>query len=221
MLKDILSDALEEHDFRLESETEFSKYYILQEESAIRFAIIYELYDVVSAEELNTLVTKNSPSSFLENPAYKKNSDLICILKIEHLASFKSIEDEIFAIEEDPYQYKKYVLYYIDAEEAIIKDINFNDLKKVISDKHQFTQYKIDPLQPSMYSLAARIFIKLPFLELPHNNDKLIPLKHQAQEAVSENELSSLYEKIQKSQTMEYDEDKLIEELINNEMENI
>ena len=146
---------------------------------------------------------------------------MICILKIGSLSEFKENEGKIFAIEEDPYQYKKYILYYSEVEKEMIKDKCYKDIIRIISDKNQFRAYKIDPLQSSIYSLAAKIFIKLPFLELPHEKKDLVPLKLQAKEIVDEVGLSSLYEKIQNSLCNGQDEDIFIKELIQNELENI
>ena len=142
-------------------------------------------------------------------------------MRIKNLSEFKENEESIFSIEEDPYQYKKYVLYYSEIEESIIKDTTYKDIVDVVSNKEHFKAYKHEPLQSSVYSLAAKIFIKLPFLELSHRKEDLVPLKYQAEELASELGLSVLYKKIQKSLHDEQDDDTLIRELINNELENI
>ena len=221
MLKKIIEEALVENRFSLKYQTESSSYYIHENNESIRFSVIHEISNIPHPSELNTKITKNAPEEFLKNPAFKKNCDLICILKIGNPVEFMESEEKIFAIEEDPYQYKKYILYYSQVEEEMIKDKNYKDIVKIISDKNQFRAYKMEPLQSSIYSLAAKIFIKLPFLELPHEKKDLVPLKSQAKEVVNEAGLSSLYERIQNSLCDEQDEDSLIKELIHNELENI
>ena len=221
MLKKILEEALIEHGFCLISQLESSSYYIHKKGESVRFSVLHQISHIPSPAELNSEITKNAPLDLLKNPAFKKNCDLICILRIENLSEFKENEESIFSIEEDPYQYKKYVLYYSEIEESIIKDTTYKDIVDIVSNKEHFKAYKLEPLQSSIYSLAAKIFIKLPFLELPHRKEDLVPLKYQAEELVSELELSVLYKKIQKSLHDEQDDDTLIRELINNELENI
>lgn len=221
MLKKILEEALIEHDFCLISQLENSSYYIHKKGESVRFSVLHQISHIPSPAELNNEITKNAPLDFLKNPAFKKNCDLICILRIKNLSEFKENEESIFSIEEDPYQYKKYVLYYSEIEENIIKDTTYKDIVDIVSNKEHFKAYKLEPLQSSVYSLAAKIFIKLPFLELSHRKEDLVPLKYQAEELVSELELSVLYKKIQKSLHDEQDDDTLIRELINNELENI
>jgi len=89
---------------------------------------------------------------------------------------------------------------------------------RTISDKSQFSNYKNDPLAATQYSVAAKIFIKLPFLELPFTRGKLVSLRLQAGEAVAEEGLDATYAAIQKLTTNNADE--LIKELIGNELEN-
>ncbi|MNL77923.1 hypothetical protein D3C87_2042030 [compost metagenome] len=66
--------------------------------------------------------------------------------------------------------------------------------------------------------MAAKIFIKLPFLELPFTRGELVSLRLQAGEAVTEEGLDATYATIQKLTTDNVDE--LIKELIDNELEN-
>lgn len=99
--------------------------------------------------------------------------------------------------------------------------MGYKDLKDTISDKDKFNNYKIDPLKSSIYSIAAKVFIKLPFLELGYSMKELVPLKLQADEAASELGLLSLYDMIKTSSLQDFDIDKLTKGLIKNELENI
>lgn len=218
MINNIINEALLAHGFKKESESDLTGFYVRESGPAIRFAILHKLHELSTPSELNAAVNHSTPTSFLGHPAFKKNCDLICIHHLNKLAEFKSHEEQIFAIEEDPHFFKKYILYYSDTEEVAIKNYSYADLVKIISDKSQFSSYKNDPLAATQYSVAAKIFIKLPFLELPFTRRDLVSLRLQASESVAEEGLDEIYAIIQKFTANGMDE--LIRELINNELEN-
>lgn len=217
MINNIINDALIAHNFTKEHETDLTSFYIRESGSAIRFAILHKLDQLCSPAELNAAINQSAPDSFVSHPTFKKNCDLICIHHLNKLAEFKDHEEQIFAIEEDPHFFKKYILYYSDTEEKAIQDYSFDDLITTISDKSQFSSYKSDPLSATQYSVAAKIFIKLPFLELPFIRRDLVSLRLQAADAVAEAELDTIYRTIQKLTPNNMDE--LIKELIDNELE--
>jgi hypothetical protein len=218
MINKIIDEALIAHEFTIEHETELTRFYKRESGSAIRFAILHKLDELSSPTELNAAINKTVPDFFLGHPSFKKNCDLICIHHLNKLADFKNQEEQIFAIEEDPHFFKKYILYYSDAEDTAIQEYSYDDLVRTISDKNQFSKYKNDPLAATQYSVAAKIFIKLPFLELPFTKGELVSLRLQAGEAVAEEGLDATYATIQKVTTNNADE--LIKELIANELEN-
>jgi hypothetical protein len=67
--------------------------------------------------------------------------------------------------------------------------------------------------------VAAKIFIKLPFLELPFNRGELVSLRLQAAEAVAQANLDVTYKFIQKLSASNAEE--LIQEMIDDELANI
>ncbi|TFF03286.1 hypothetical protein EXW72_22005 [Pseudomonas sp. BCA14] len=222
MLKGIISSALMEQEFSLVHKSEHSSYFLRLHGEAARFAIVHEMTELQPPESLNEAASLGAPKEFIEHPAFKKNCDLICLLRLEKLSEFKELENRIFAIEEDAYHYKKYVLYYTKEEEDCLTGFEFADLLRTISDKSQFDSYKNSPLSSSTYSIAAKIFIKIPFLILSHEKRELVPLKLQAEAAVAESDLTELYKKVQDlHDTDDIATDDLIKELIKNELENI
>lgn len=221
MLKQIVSQALESHDFKIVHSDIATGYYIRDLGDSIRFAIIHELSETITPDDLNVQILQSAPPEFTKNPAFKKNCDLICTLRFEHLSEFKNLEQQIFALEEDAYHFKKYILYYSNSEEQMLEDVSYLDLFEAISKKDKFDEYKASPLTSSKYSIAARIFIKLPFLELPYNEQDLTPLGQQAEEAVKEFNYDMEYGRIQKISADDTDIENLIKELIQHELENI
>lgn len=218
MIIKIIHQALVENGFVNVANNKATDFYIKESGKAVRFAILHRLGKLVSPDELNTTINQSSPVEFTTDPSFKKNCDLICVHQFNKLADFKKYEEQIFEIEEDPHFYKKYVLYYSDTEVEAVEKIDYESLKELLQDKHQFNLYKDKPTAPTTYSVAAKIFIKLPFLQLPINKADLVPLRLQIEEAVEEKELTKIYSVI-KTRSQVNDEN-LIEELINNELEN-
>lgn len=219
MIKKLIDEALVAHGFVSKRELDTTSFYIRESGSAIRFAAVHILDDLCEPAELNNRINHQAPEEFLRNPSFKKNCDLICIHRLNVLAEFKDHEEEIFAIEEDPHFYKKYVLYYSIAEEGALTEFTYEKLESVIADKKEFLDYKENPLNATQYSFAAKTFIKLPFLELPSHQGNLVSLRLQAAEAVAEAGLNDTYLTIQK--VTDKNADDFIKEMIRNELANI
>ncbi|QYJ88352.1 ABC-three component system middle component 1 [Shewanella halotolerans] len=219
MIKQLIDEALVAHNFVNIRKLDTTSFYIRESGSAIRFAVLHNLDDFPDPAELNNRINHLAPEEFLRNPSFKKNCDLICVHRLDVLAEFKDHEEEIFAIEEDPHFYKKYVLYYSRAEESALTDFTYDKLVSVIANKKEFLNYKENPLVATQYSFAAKTFIKLPFLELPSYQENLISLRLQAAEAVAEAGLNDSYLTIQRVTNKNVD--KIIKEMINNELANI
>ncbi len=219
MIKQLINEALVAHDFVCKLDLDTTSFYIRESGAAIRFAVLHNLDDLPDPAELNNRINHLAPDEFLRNPSFKKNCDLICIYRLDVLARFKDHEEEIFAIEEDPHFYKKYVLYYSVAEESALTNFTYDKLVSVIADKREFLEYKENPLVATQYSFAAKTFIKLPFLELPSHHGNLVSLRMQATEAVAEADLNDIYSTIQ--QFTDKNADDFIKEMIRNEMANI
>lgn len=219
MIIELIDEALIAQGFSRVQGHDVTAFYVRESGSAIRFAVLHKLDELVNPGELNAVINQSAPDIFVNDPSFKKNCDLICIHHLDKLAEFKNHEEQIFAIEEDPHFYKKYVLYYSDTELDAIKGLNFDALKVVISDKNQFNNYKNEPLAATQYSAAAKIFIKLPFLELPFKKGELVSLRLQAAEAVAEADLTKTYETVQKLGATNVDD--LIKEMISDELANL
>lgn len=219
MIKQLIDEALVAHDFVSKLELDTTSFYVRESGSAIRFAVVHILDDLPDPADLNNRINHLAPDEFLRNPSFKKNCDLICIHRLDVLAEFKEHEEEIFAIEEDPHFYKKYVLYYSITEENALTNFTYSKLQNLIADKMEFLNYKEKPLVATQYSFAAKTFIKLPFLELPSYQGNLVSLRLQAAEAVAEAGLNDMYSTIQTATGKNADD--IIKEMINNELANI
>lgn len=183
-----------------------------------RFLAILETRTIDTPEKINNLVLQCAPESFKTDPAFDKNTDLIIIHRLDLRADFKKIEQIVFNIEENPFYFKKYFLYYSTEEESLLSHHSFTDLSTLIKDTALFEKYSADPLTPSKYSIIARIFIKTPFIKTPTKESTLKPLDAYVSEALSEKNLLAMHTKI--AHTAQYKQEELIKELINEELEN-
>ncbi|WP_369326685.1 ABC-three component system middle component 1 [Alcaligenes nematophilus] len=219
MIIDLIHQALVAHGFSKVQNNDTTGFYVRENGTAIRFAVLHRLDELMSPGDLNAVINQSAPEAFTTDPAFRKNCDLICIHHLNKLVEFKNREEQIFEIEEDPHFYKKYVLYYSDTEIEAIKGLNFAKLNELISDEAQFKIYKNEPTAPTKYSAAAKIFIKLPFLALDINKAELVPLRLQIGEAVAEADLIKTYGTVQKHGQINVED--LIKELINDELANL
>lgn len=146
----------------------FSFYKKIKENNK-RFLIVYETNSLQEVDYYNNTIKDIIPIGIKSEPAFERNSDLIILLKLNNLGDFNTHEQKIFAIEEDPYYFKKYVLYYSEEEKNILENKSINDLREVILNRDLFNAYKKNPNYPSLYSFSARFFIKVPFLHVPVN----------------------------------------------------
>lgn len=219
MIIDLIHQALVAHGFSKVDDNDTTGFYVRESGTAIRFAVLHRLEKLMKPGDLNAVINQSAPEAFTADPAFRKNCDLICIHHLDKLAEFKNHEEQIFEIEEDPHFYKKYVLYYSDTEVEAIKGLDFIKLNELISDKAQFNIYKNDPTAATKYSAVAKIFIKLPFLELHINKAELVPLRLQIEEAVAEADLIKTYGAVQKHGQINVED--LIKELISDELANL
>lgn len=112
-------------------------------------------------------------------PGVDKNTSLLILTGKENI---DNDEDEefyrgLFDIEEDPYFFKKYVLYYTTQQKQLINELIATDnivdtLNTLIINKNLFKNFKdeLDTREKSLYDILTKIYIKIPFMKL--NIDK-------------------------------------------------
>lgn len=223
MLNEFIKQAIKDHHF-IEVETESDKISFFKKEigELRRYIITYITDKLEEATTINELIINNTATELLETPAFAKNTDLIIIFRLDRLLNYKQYEKNIFDVEENAYYFKKYVLYYSSEENQLITGKSFNDLKAVLSDHKEFASYKSEPSRSGLYNMAARIFIKLPFLEMPNIEKNIVPIDLQIANLVESLNLSEIYRKINNAnKKSDLTTDILIEELINEELETI
>lgn len=103
----------------------------------------------------------------IKDKDFDKNASLLIIYKREETDIKKK---HVFKIEEDPFQFKKYVLTYTDDSlvnlKAKIKDDNSEMLLNLLVDENIFNEYKDTHQNHSWHNLLYNIAHKLPFLNI-------------------------------------------------------
>lgn len=167
--------------------------------------------DKPDCENLNDLIENKSDEFFVEiqymdcyTGEMDKNTSLLVCIELEDLNINKNFKKKIFDIEEDQYDFKKYVLTYTKKQLKLLKnkyrneDIKLiNYLNLIINNNDLFKEFKLNPKKETEYNLVSKLLIKLPFLILKNNSDKKLKnLSKKIQEKLKGNDLKELAEKI-------------------------
>lgn len=109
------------------------------------------------------------------NPAVTKNSSLVILLKCDGYTPNEGLLNKIYAIEEDPYGMRKYVIVTQTDIIEQLKTISYGDLTKIVFNKGKFDKYQKDGTNNNdhEYMGAIQVFIKLPFLKMQENKEAL------------------------------------------------
>jgi hypothetical protein len=103
-------------------------------------------------------------------PELEKNISML-ILWDKGEEEFSNMKKKILPIEEDPYYFKKHILYFSVTElEEFQNEINENDaidfVEENIVNYNIFTNFKDNPQAQTWQSLLYRLAIKLPFIKI-------------------------------------------------------
>jgi hypothetical protein len=167
-MKTIIESLFSYHEFK-KIKFEFGSLFFKNIEDNIRY---YWL--VVEVEILDSsLILIKQDSWFdeckdvIKDKDFDKNTSLLIISKREN----SEIERQnIFKIEEDPFQFKKYVLTYTDDSlvslKSKIEEDNSESLLNLLVDESIFNEYKESHQDYSWHNLLYNIAHKLPFLKI-------------------------------------------------------
>ena len=134
-------------------------------------------------KNLNNLVEKKSYeyySNLKKIDKYEKemgkNTSLIVCIKQDSLILDDNIKQAINKVEEDLYNFKKYVLVYTQQQKEFFqsnltkledKKIELIDhLQEKLNNTEEFEKFKANPKKDTYYNLIIKLFIKFPFLNL-------------------------------------------------------
>lgn len=127
--------------------------------------------------EATTTISEQIKKLDFYEASMDKNTSLLICLNYE-----SSIDDElqkyIFSIEEDPYDFKKYLLIYSSDQarafknEISLKQEVLKELNCILLNTERFNKFKEKKETDLSYELVTKLFIKLPFLTIDLDEEK-------------------------------------------------
>lgn len=184
---------------QLESQFEGLTFYKAGHPNHQRFLVVVETDQISTPSELNDKVQASTPSNLLSTPSFAKNTDLILLFRLDSLTELGRYEDGIFDIEENAYSLKKHVLYYTSTElDELNQYLNLGrSLDDVLTTPEFFNRYKRNPTEETAFSLACRLYVKLPFLSVPALESTLTSANQLADTLLNEQQLFSFFNSIE------------------------
>lgn len=135
-----------------------------------------DFWIVIEEDELSSVVSRQSDilndcKIKLESNDLEKNASLLILWNTTGELELLEMKKQIMPIEENPYYFKKHILYYSPNElEEFMDKLNGNNINDFfssnIANEGTFRDYKSNPLQGSWRELFYRIVIKLPFINI-------------------------------------------------------
>ena len=125
----------------------------------------------------------------------EKNLSMLILLEVESLEVSPKITSLIYDIEEDPFDFKKYVLVYTREQVVKLKSLIgtmdghvVNFINQFLNDSTKFTQFKRHENSDDtlVYDLVSKLFIKLPFLNMHNYQQDLTNLYKEIVDSIEE-----------------------------------
>lgn len=127
-----------------------------------------------------------------------KNISLLILIEEDSVKLNKEFNLFVYDIEEDPYDFKKYVLPYTKSQLFLLKQKTTNEnsytdlFQKILSNKDLFLKFKkhTNDEEVLLYDIVAKIFIKLHFLTLQINTLSLSNLEKEIESQLSQKQIA-------------------------------
>lgn len=133
---------------------------------------------VIKVKDIGSLVKEQSElfdacKQVCQHPEFEKNAYMLVLYETDNNLD-TSTQNKIMSIEEDPYFFKKQVLYYSVQElttlnESMNGQSLFYFLQSQLPSQETFSHYKTNPRFGNWQSLLYRTAMKLPFVEININ----------------------------------------------------
>ena len=136
----------------------------------------HEFWFVIEEENLDTILSNQDEILKMcidinDADELVKNISMLVLWKTGGVLDFKVMKKKIMPIEEDPYYFKKHVLYFsLEEYSKLIEEIDGQNVTDFVREKipmtEIFLEYKLNPRSQNWYELLYRIAIKLPFISI-------------------------------------------------------
>lgn len=127
----------------------------------------------------------------------EKNLSMLILLEVESLKLSPKINSLIYDIEEDPFDFKKYVLVYTKEQVAKLNSLmgttdghTVKFINQFLNDSTNFSQFKRHEQSDKtlVYDLVSKLFIKLPYLNMDNYQQDLTNLYKEIVEKIEESD---------------------------------
>lgn len=175
-MKTIVNDIFQKHGFIVQQLAEGNLYSFPLEREKTSFWLVIENDDLEILDRQNEYF--RACKEAIDSNDIDKNTSLLILVKVAETIKFKELKEKILSIEEDPYQFKKLVLFYSENElealkyeidDALEEPLSFIEQNIIASEN--FSTYKTNPTQFSWQSLIYRITHKIPFIKINVEQD--------------------------------------------------
>jgi hypothetical protein len=152
----------------------------------------------------------------------EKNLSLVVLLEVDSLDISKEISSLIYDIEEDPYDFKKYVLVYSNEQVSLLKLFKGTSegeiipfINNILNNSQVFSKFKNNEESEDslIYDLVSKLFIKIPYLSIDNNQQTITNLFEEIVESI-QSEDKALWESFLKLNETS-GSDPSIEEILN------
>lgn len=166
---DLIKDIFQTADFEV---FDAGSFFLFTLKDRTSFWLVKELdsLDFIKDQDELFIEARKAASN---NPVFDKNVSLLLLNKVTDDVDLKEIKKQTLEIEEDPYQFKKQVLFYTDSScEELSAQLLHDDFKNLLSSQENFKNYKDNYNVFSWQALLYRIAQKLPFIEVEVEQNK-------------------------------------------------
>ncbi|WP_337164535.1 ABC-three component system middle component 1 [Vibrio fluvialis] len=205
---------------RLDCPAENIEFYKAGNSNHQRFLVVLDADQLSTPSELNEKVQEITPQALQETPSFAKNTDLILLFRLDSLAKLHQYEHSIFDIEENAYSLKKHVLYYTTGElEQLKQYLDLGEsIETLVTNPELFNHYKHNSSEETAFSLACRLYVKLPFLAVPAKESILTSANQLADQLLSEKKLLVFFNSIEQQLSAGHGYQDVMEALIDEQM---
>lgn len=190
--KDFIIDEriLEDESSLLASRTENNKFDFL--------TVMFISKDEINRENIKKEIEKYLLKIIDTQQSYvglEKNLSLLVLLEVDSLEVSKEITSLIYDIEEDPYDFKKYVLVYTNEQVSLLESYKGTSevdiipfINNILNNSTVFSKFKNneDSDDVLIYDLVSKLFIKFPFLNIENNQQSITNLFEEIVEGIEE-----------------------------------
>lgn len=190
----LISRIFEEAGLEEKANTDF-KIYALKEQQNYWVIVQYDDLDKIIGEQIELFV---KAKEVIQEPTFDKNANLLVINKVDSIPNINP--ESLLRIEENPYHFKKNILYYTEEElknlsDAIGDSMVLSSIESLILTDKIFEQHKMNFDANSFESLVYRIAIKIPFIKIKiTQTNNLKSLEDINKKSVDNNQLNDLLE---------------------------